>query len=76
MEVRFKRTTWNADTHCYICGQGFELIWDQQPRPDRPTVLSEIQKTLCNHHHLDQKGTEAHPQCGYFYPKVETVSRG
>lgn len=69
MEVQFKKTTWNADTYCCICGQGFELIWEQQPRPDRPAAFIEIQKTLCNHHHRDQKGPEAHPQSGYLFPE-------
>jgi hypothetical protein len=69
MEVQFKRTTWNADTHCCICGQGFELIWDQQPGSDCASALFEIQKSLCNHHHRDQKGPEAHPQSGYLFPE-------
>ena len=63
MQVQFKSTNRNADTHCCICGQGFELLWEQQPRSDRPSALFEIQKTLCNHHH-GQTGRQAHPQSG------------
>lgn len=68
MEVQFKRATWNADAHCLICGQGFELVWDQQPRSDRPEILTEIHRTLCNQHHCDQQGPEAHPPSGYLFP--------
>jgi len=64
MQVQFKSTNRNADTHCCVCGQGFVIFWEWQSRSERAEALFEIQRTLCNHHR-DQRGTQAHPQSGF-----------
>jgi hypothetical protein len=67
MQVLFKSTDRNANTHCCVCGQGFTLSWERKPSPEITDVLFEIQKTLCNHH-TDQKGRQAHPKSGLLIP--------
>ena len=67
MQVQFRSTNQNANTHCCVCGQGFELTWERRPVLEFTTVLFEIQKNLCNHHR-DQIGPQAHPQSGVLIP--------
>jgi hypothetical protein len=69
MQVHFKSTSQNANTHCCVCGQGFALSWDRKPNSGITDVLFEIQKSLCDHHR-DQKGPQAHPQNGILIPEV------
>ncbi len=68
MQVQFKSTNRNADTHCCVCGQGFVLSWEREPRIEYTEILFEIQKTLCNHHR-NQIGSQAHPQSGMLVPE-------
>jgi hypothetical protein len=63
MQVYFKSTDQNANTHCCVCGQGFALSWERKPNSRITDVLFEIQKSLCDHHHK-QMGPQAHPQSG------------
>jgi hypothetical protein len=44
------------------------MFWEQQSRSERTEALSEIQKTLRNHHRA-QKGPEAHPNGGFLVPE-------
>jgi hypothetical protein len=68
MQVLYKITNGNAETHCGVCGQGFVMFWDRQSRSERAQALSEIQQTLRNHHRR-QNGTEAHPTGGFHVPE-------
>jgi hypothetical protein len=68
MQVQFKSTDGNANTHCCVCGQGFELSWERRPVSEITKVLFEIQKKLCNHHR-DQSGPQAHPPIGMLIPE-------
>jgi hypothetical protein len=68
MQVLCKSTNGNAETHCCVCGQGFVMFWERQSRTERAEALSEIQKTLRNHHR-SQKGPEAHPTGGFHVPE-------
>ena len=63
MKVFFKSTDQNANTHCCVCGQGFELSWDRKPGSRITDVLFQIQKSLCDHH-SDEMGPQAHPLSG------------
>jgi hypothetical protein len=63
MQIQFKSTNRNADTHCCICGQGFVLSWEREPRTEYTEILFEIQKTLCNHHR-NHIGSQPHPPSG------------
>jgi hypothetical protein len=63
MKVHFKSADQNANTHCCVCGQGFELTWDRKPNSKITDVLFQIQKSLCDHHR-DHAGRQAHPQSG------------
>ena len=67
MKVYCKSTTGNAEFHCSVCGQGFVLFWERQPRIERVAVLSEIQQTM-RRHHRSSPGSEAHPQGGFLAP--------
>ena len=68
MEVLCKSTNGNAETQCSVCGLGFVMFWERQSRSERAEALSEIQKTLRNHHR-SQKGPEAHPANGFHLPE-------
>ena len=67
MQVLCKSTNGNAETHCCVCGQGFVMFWERQSRSQRSEALTEMQKTLRNHHR-NQKGPEAHPTAGFHVP--------
>ena len=68
MQVQFRSTTQNANTHCCVCGQGFELTWERRPVHEVTKILFEIQKNLCKHH-TEQYGPQAHPECGVLMPE-------
>jgi len=68
MQVQFRSTDGNANTHCCVCGQGFELAWERRPVSEVTNVLFEIQKKLCSHHR-DQTGPQAHPASGMLIPE-------
>lgn len=68
MQVQFKSTDRNADTHCCVCGQGFVLSWEREPRSEYTEILFEIQKKLCGHHG-NQIGPQAHPKSGLLAPE-------
>jgi hypothetical protein len=68
VQVQFKSTDRNADTHCCVCGQGFELLWEGQPRLESSEFFFEIQKRLCNHHKND-RDRQAHPRSGFLFPE-------
>jgi hypothetical protein len=72
MQVLCKNTNGEAETHCCVCGQGFVMFWERQSRSQRSETLSEIQKTLRNHHR-SRKGSEAHPTVGFFVPGGNTA---
>jgi len=67
MQIQFRSTDQNANTHCCVCGQGFELTWERRPVAEVTKVLFEIQKNLCNHHQ-EQTGPQAHPESGVLIP--------
>ncbi|MGA2650637.1 MAG: hypothetical protein ABSF28_08945 [Terracidiphilus sp.] len=69
MQVLFKSTDQNANTHCCVCGQGFELTWERRPVSEVMNVLFEIQKKLCNHHR-EEAGPQAHPESGVLIPEL------
>jgi hypothetical protein len=69
MQVYFKSTDQNANTHCCVCGQGFSLSWERKPNSRFSDILFEIQKSLCDHHR-DQMGPQAHPQSGILVPDL------
>jgi hypothetical protein len=71
MQVQFKSTDGNANTHCCVCGQGFELSWERRPVSEVTKVLFEIQKKLCSHHR-DQNGPQAHPPSGNAHSGVDS----
>lgn len=73
MQVQFKSTDRNADTHCCVCGQGFELLWERQPHSDSTEILFEIQKKLCKHHKIN-KDRRAHPRSGFLFPEQKPTS--
>jgi len=50
-----------------VCGQGFVLFWERQPRTERVAVLSEIQETM-RRHHRTSPDADAHPQGGFLAP--------
>ncbi len=68
MKVFCKSTKGNAEFRCGVCGQGFVLFWERQPRTERVAILSEIQQTMRRHHRTSQ-GTDAHPQGGFLAPE-------
>jgi hypothetical protein len=68
MQIQFKSTDGIANTHCCVCGQGFELTWERRSVPEVTNVLFEIQKNLCNHHR-EQTGPQAHPESGVLIPE-------
>jgi hypothetical protein len=68
MQIQFKSTDGIANTHCCVCGQGFELMWERRSVPEVTKVLFEIQKNLCNHHR-EQTGPQAHPESGVLIPE-------
>jgi hypothetical protein len=68
MQIQFKSTDQNANTHCCVCGQGFELTWERRPVSEVTKVLFEIQKYLCSHHR-DHTGPQAHPESGLLIPE-------
>jgi len=68
MQVQFRSTDQNANTHCCVCGQGFELTWERRTVPEVTKVLFEIQKNLCNHHR-EHTGPQAHPESGVLMPE-------
>jgi hypothetical protein len=68
VHVQFKITDRNADTHCCVCGQGFELLWERQPHLEPTEFFFEIQKKLCSHHKSDN-GRGAHPRSGFLFPE-------
>jgi hypothetical protein len=68
MQIQFKSTVENANTHCCVCGQGFELTWERRSFLEVTKILFEIQKNLCNHHR-EQTGPQAHPESGVLIPE-------
>jgi len=68
MKVLCKKTNGNAETHCFVCGQGFVMFWDRQSRSDRLAALHEIQAIL-RRHHRSVAGPEAHPQESFTVPE-------
>lgn len=67
MKVYCKSTNGNSEFRCGVCGQGFVLFWERQPRVERVAILSEIQETMRRHHRISP-GREAHPQGGFLAP--------
>jgi hypothetical protein len=67
MLVRCKPTDRKAETHCCICGQGFQMTWERESGSERKEVLFEIQKTLCDHHR-NNPGVDAHPRTEFVAP--------
>ena len=46
------------------------MLWERQSRWERQEALSEIQRTLINHHqYRHQKGPEVHPNGGFLVPE-------
>ncbi len=68
VKVFCKSTKGNAEFHCGVCGQGFVLFWERQPRTERVAILSEIQETMRRHHRTSH-GPDAHPQGGFLAPE-------
>ncbi len=67
VKIFCKSTNGNAEFRCSVCGQGFVLFWERQPRTERIAVLGEIQETM-RRHHRTSPGPEAHPQGGFLAP--------
>jgi acyl-CoA reductase-like NAD-dependent aldehyde dehydrogenase len=67
VKVFCKSTNGNAEFRCSVCGQGFVLFWERQPRTERVAVLHEIQETM-RRHHRNSSAAEAHPQGGFLVP--------
>ena len=68
MQVLCKTSDSQVETHCHICGQGFQLFWERHTRMEQADALREIDKTLRNHHR-SQSGPDAHPQRGFLVPE-------
>jgi len=68
MKVFCRRTNGNAELRCSVCGQGFVLFWERQPRTERTAMLGEIQKTM-RRHHRTSPGKDAHPNGGFLAPE-------
>jgi len=67
MQVLCKSADGVAEAHCCVCGQGFVVFWERETRTERAQGLSEIQRTLLNHHR-SRKGPEIHPTGGFHVP--------
>lgn len=60
MQVYCKVSSQAAETHCSVCGQGFNLIWERPRKADRAHILQEVARTLRGHHR-GHSGPGAHP---------------
>jgi hypothetical protein len=67
MQVLCKSTSDFPDLCCTVCGQGFVLFLERQPKAERANALREVAKTLRAHHH-SLSGPDAHPDRGFLIP--------